>query len=543
MTTQTSKQDQINQLYFNLLYKQLANNTSDSSTIVLSMGERDASKETKNIAMPIPLLTSEQRKALPIVSYRNLKQNYDKCSTRNSHNDIVLWQKKMNGGIGSSIERTSYLKDIIGINRNLEAKGLDLFFNVDGKYLSIVEIQILKSLIEVESGKYKKLLIDDLVSSETIDGMNNLRKVFFSRHSEFSHLESNLVVFRNVIEQKFNPTIDENNKLSYRRVSPSGHGFFAFEFLLEIFKCESLNDIEGLEFLKDSDNLICTIGNGEDLGSSPDRCMIDWVVESNIPIAMILTDKTSIDLKGGQLSLVVSNSTSVQRQNYLTIFERAQTQNSEETKKFENIGLNDKVKSLFNTNTVIFNCRVLKQIFNGPISSKSLDEFIKMISPDLIKNFKKQVDVDGVERAYMQLEGAMGSLVLNLDRSFREMFGKNIVHFINVEEEYRTNFFAPIKTAFDFWMLAHSDLFCLNKRSFQLVKTNINPLPHVHLNGELFANVKNTLRIFKNLSLVGANSIVVDAKELSCLPASYELHEDEVENLSTKIIKRSDADK
>ena len=55
---------------------------------------------------------------------------------------------------------------------------------------------------------------------------------------------------------------------------------------------------------------------------------------------------------------------------------------------------------------------------------------------------------DGVK--FTQLEGAMGSTLLNLDGYFRKEFNQSIVSFVNLSSDDRESFFLPIKKREDF---------------------------------------------------------------------------------------------
>jgi hypothetical protein len=62
-------------------------------------------------------------------------------------------------------------------------------------------------------------------------------------------------------------------------------------------------------------------------------------------------------------------------------------------------------------------------------------------SPDLIKNKKED---------FIQLESALGSVLLNLDRNARRKFGRRVVHFLNLDNDDRENFFRPLKKREDY---------------------------------------------------------------------------------------------
>src|SRR5690606_14642666 len=143
---------------------------------------------------------------------------------------------------------------------------------------------------------------------------------------------------------------------------------------------------------------------------------------------------------------------------YVTILEAGQAEKAGQKALFEQIGLSIKERdqiAFFNTNMAIFNFGELAPRLQALVAEVGMQKFREIISPDLIRNGKTQTDTDGVQRRYTQLEGAMGSSLLNLDRYWRSRYGEPLVRFINVERESRTRFFSPIKTAFDFYMQFH----------------------------------------------------------------------------------------
>jgi hypothetical protein len=206
---------------------------------------------------------------------------------------------------------------------------------------------------------------------------------------------------------------------------------------------------------------------------------------------MVTTTKTKIDIKGGQLALVKSDPV------YITMIEKAQADVTGQSELFEKLGLRPgDHEAFFNTNVVLVNYNVLGPKIKKLVEAIGETEFMQIIAPDLIQNWKKQVDKDGVERQYLQLEGAMGSSVLNLDKYWREHFGEGLVHVLNVSAEKRTRFFSPIKSGFDFFMQIHSDKFGLDFETFRLVNKTPGHLPNVNLKDDFYKDVQNTLDSF-----------------------------------------------
>ena len=130
---------------------------------------------------------------------------------------------------------------------------------------------------------------------------------------------------------------------------------------------------------------------------------------------------------------------------YMAIVEKAQAEKADQLEYFQELGLRESDnRSLFNTNIVLINKKALKEFFNKYLDV-SESEFLEILAPDLIKNKKEQ---HGKE--FIQLEGAIGSTLLNLDKYFRVKFDKDLVHFLNLAPENREKFFLPIKKREDF---------------------------------------------------------------------------------------------
>jgi hypothetical protein len=111
----------------------------------------------------------------------------------------------------------------------------------------------------------------------------------------------------------------------------------------------------------------------------------------------------------------------------------------------------------------------------------------------------------------------MGSTLLRLDQYWRAHFNEPLVHFINVDKGSRTDFFSPIKTAFDFFMQFHSDRFGLDTRNMVLVNRKPGRLPTVALKDsasedKYYQDVLTVLTNFKGLSILELEHLSVTGK-------------------------------
>ncbi|WP_412470477.1 MULTISPECIES: UTP--glucose-1-phosphate uridylyltransferase [unclassified Halobacteriovorax] len=333
------------------------------------------------------------RKELPFHSYEDIKQRY---STKDVV-DCTLWLRKMHGGLGSSIDRSDYLKKYGRITPG--SKSTDLYIETkEFGAISLAEAQIIQASKKTSS--FRKVVLQDLVNNEVKPILDEM----WDKHSHL--LNEDFQRLTSVVQQKL-PTI-KNGELTTQRIAPAGHGIFGYE----VFKGHR----------PEGENLIACIGNGEDLSSTPDRAIVNWMLTENIPVVMVTTTKTKRDMKGGQIALKVEGD-----KTYLTIVEKAQAEQAGQLEYFEKLGLRKEDEdAFFNTNLVLVNFNALSDC--------------KIALPDLIKNQKGE---------FVQLEGAMGSVLLNSDRLSRDE-GKKLVHILNVNKENRTKFFNPIKKMDDF---------------------------------------------------------------------------------------------
>ena len=378
--------DEINKVYFESLYRKFRADEKKEISI--------HHPKTNPASKVYPYAILDDKNLMPVSFYSDLKdENEIKSELR-----LI----KMHAGIGSSVDRMEHLKKNSGRSA-LGAKGTDLF--VEGKSLAQLQIEQVKTLNQ--NPKYKKVYLQNLVNEETKEIVESLNTAF--------NLPS--------ITQYKMPSI-YNGEPSFERLAPGGHGFLGFYLLMDLVANPVKHD------------QIIAIGNGEDLNSTPDLKILNWMEKTQTAICMITTDKTDRDKKGGQLAVVRGKTP------YLTIIEKAQAEQAGQVDYFTELGLRGEDDiSLFNTNIVLINSKILSGLLTG-ISESELSD---IIAPDLIRNKKTQ---DGKE--FIQLEGAIGSVMLNLDRYFREKHDRPLIRFLNLNPVERENFFIPIKKMEDF---------------------------------------------------------------------------------------------
>jgi hypothetical protein len=410
-----------NQEYFN----SLLNKYNDPKATDFKINQPEAN--IRSSVIPFALAEKVDLEQVNIEKYKNLKVKPELLKQTN----LVL--VKMHAGLGSSVKRSELLKDWDN-REKLGSKGTDLYLNIDGEFKSLAELQLVQVEKISEQNIYSSVSIQNLVNFETVEQVDELSKKYTDKISILSN-----------INQEKMQTIGEDGNLTNERLAPAGHAFLGFQQLLDLFN----NDRQE----------VVVIGNGEDLNSTADEKITSWVVENEIPIVMITTTKLEKDKKGGQISLVKNEG-----RDYVTIVEKAQAEKSNQLAYFEQIGLRaGDNESLFNTNIVILNKKALKNKFNQFLSDLGEDKFKEIISPDLIKNMKEQ---NG--KKYVQLEGAIGSTLLNLDQFFRVEFDTPLISFLNLDSEDREKFFIPIKKIDDFTDLLNKYTYSVKSGRFTL---------------------------------------------------------------------------
>ena len=415
---------------------------------------------------------------------------------------------KMQAGTGSSFERTRYISENFDRTK-LGAKGTDLLMEIEDpadskrkKKIPLVEAQILQMIQTAD--QYKGIIFHDIASAETlpyIDEIWQKSSVIDSSLSYENLIKKTPHLFHsNKTLQAHIPALDKEGQLTFNRKAPGGHALFFVDAMRAVFKPALLPKPL-------SEQPIAVISNGEDLASNPNAALVGWMVEGKRPFVLISTDKTGVDEKGGFLGIIDDLKQKVSP--YLSVVETAQAERSGQLELFKNL------KGYINTNQILINFLALsEEVQRRGISE---NEFMQAVSPNLIENWKTQIDPDGEKRRYLQLEGAMGSSLMNLDRYWRERFGTPLVHIVNVSQKDRTEFFAPIKSAFDYWMQFHSDRFGIDSKRIRLINHRPGFLPKVTLkdpesSDKFYQDVSNVMETFEGTSILHLDSLEVTGR-------------------------------
>lgn len=487
--------DAFNRDYFSALLRK--NEAGTMSEDIVLYDSSKASQEGR-VVYPTAVAPESLMRSVPVVNYSSLRDSQSASTLLHQAKRAVVHIAKMQAGTGSSLTRTSFVarvKSVLASVVRLGAKGIDLIvpqISTAQHPVSIAEAQVLQASTPEVQASFKSIHWVDLVSPETSSSIESIWQT--PRPG---------IVREEPVYQYNMPTVTVDGKLSDNRVAPAGHGLFGFYAVKKALS----------ETQASSKGKILVLANGEDLSGGADPYIVGHMLEKRIPILMITTDKTEIDLKGGQIAVSFEGKVPV-----VSIVEQAQAEVSGQKKYFEEIGLRSGDRqAMFNTNMVLINYEELTPIIQALYAKVGEAKFNEIIGPNLIKNWKAQIDKDGVERKYLQLEGAMGSVILNLDKYFRLHEARSILSFVNIDRAHRTSFFAPIKTAFDYYMQFFSDRFSYEPKAHRLVDHRPGYPPSVKLvdietKDKFYADVDNVLATFQGASILNVDQLSVEGR-------------------------------
>ncbi len=496
--------DEVNSAYFtkliDLYWREQVGDERHLLKLVTSKESYHPSNDKNKFTLvyPTAVMTEEMLNCFPYVLYSSLLEKKE-----NKKNKISLWLRPMQAGVGSTIERETHLHKYDEQRASVGSKGTDLFIpHPDGDgVVSLAEMQLLRAISLAERNIYERIYFQDVVGPETLSAVGEIwqkkntkyqtsYKEIFSKTDELVHLS------RPVFQHYF-PTVSLEGDLSFERMAPGGHGLFLFDLFYSIIHRE-------IPLLDDekNNNIIIVLSNGEDLTAFPDETITNYMIEEEIPVVMLTTDKTVIDTKGGQLALFEEKNRS-----YLGILEKAQADMSVNGEFFGELGLRPgDSRSLFNTNTILVNYALLANKLDDFVDRFGLNGLWENITPQLIKNKKGD---------FFQLEMAMGSVLLDLDKVWREHFEEHLVTIINIDSTFRSQFFAPIKKAFDFYHLYYSDDYIFDKNDFRPINENRKDFLQVSFKSPFYDDVENTLQAFHQASVKKLVSLSVEKGEVN----------------------------
>ena len=246
-----------------------------------------------------------------------------------------------------------------------------------------------------------------------------------------------------MIKQASLPTIDKTTgKATIERTAPGGHGQLGSMALQDALTIK----------LPQGKVLIRAIYNGDGPNNFPDQYIVGYMAKHRLPIIMISTTKTAIDKKGGQIGIQRLANGKEKTQ----MCELAQAKAAGQEDLFAAIGLPSEDESTygqsntqyFNTNIALINYTVLAPFLRELKQIIGPEKFAEIVTPDLIENEKEQ---SGKE--FIQLEGAMGSALLNLNGFIQTTDDKKVkgllkehkleklLYIVNIDPQRRNQFF------------------------------------------------------------------------------------------------------
>ncbi|MDD5775511.1 MAG: hypothetical protein PHS64_06195, partial [Candidatus Omnitrophica bacterium] len=520
--------------YFRQLNRQFIFSKSGSVARALVIGEDFT---------PSAYMSKEDREnLLGAVEYAELIR--DAANAAYARN-VRLVLNPLNGGIGKAVGRVRYLESIwqrltaeksksgtFNGDKSLGAKAMDLYFEVEGNgrkvLVSVAEAKLLRSLEEAKAGKFSEIVIQELVSSETAKSIHELFDIVWlgarldtslpqkTYHRYFNDLRKDGVVVSladPVVEHTF-PIIDKETGafrprfisdaqgVKKEQTAPGGHGLNGFWSVMRAL--DPTFDVGTRE-----KPVISSIYNEDGMNNMPDEVIAGWMARNAIPIVMVTTTKTGLDMKGGQIGIQRLPDGRIQK----SILELKQASNNGQEDLFKKIGLTEGQADgqYFNTGMILLNYAVLRPFLTELVGLVGEDEFESIIAPVLIKE-------DTKDKKSYSLGGSAGSVLLNLaayvetsnDPGVIELARKHglvnkqgdpsILYIVNAGKEYRTKFFTPIKTSFDYWLQYHSDLYRVNTHAWQLEQLGQN-IPVVDLKDDWYKEVVNVLNAFEGVKV------------------------------------------
>lgn len=481
--------------------------------------------------MPASIFPREQqRKLLGIVDYGSeiaLHREYHR-STKN----VILRHSPLDAGLGSTVGIEMGTKAThLMFHVPLEAYDQNGNRTLRTVPLSITELKFLQLLMDAERESYGRIIFEEVVNQEALKYIQALleKKYIFDALDEripesekrsyrqlFAQMEN--IELKPEVVVAYMPAIDvQTGRLTTERQATGGHGYVGTLALQDALSVE----------LPTGKTLIRTIYNGDEVSNTPNEVIVNWMVEERVPIAMITTTRTGIDKKGGLIGVEV-----VHGRERPQIYELAQAKTAGEETQFYEVGLDAGSKEQeWNTNTVLINYSVLIPFLRELRDMIGEDLFQQIITPDLIENTKEQ---NG--KQFIQLEGAMGSAMLNLNgfiqttsdprvrqlarqHGFIDRYGaERLVYIVHVGLENRTDFSTPTKYAFMHWLYSSSDHFSINPKTWRLLNRGTNGhIPTIHhsvLQNPFYKNMEDVLRAFGHASTLRLDFLQITGKVL-----------------------------
>ncbi len=479
--------------------------------------------------LPSARMTPEDRdKFLGAKDYKTQVRLQENLAAAKS---VVLWADEMNGGLGTSVARERYLKEQLGRDK-IGAKGTDLYFfldlsGVDENGDPVVVTKVPVSTTELKylqvlhtAGDYGKVIMQELVNSESLEPMQKfLNETIYLRDRLNGQLpqlakrtyrqvlaENNIEIPAEIVQASL-PVIDiATDSMTDEFLAPGGHGQLGSMVLQDALTAK----------LPEGQILIRTVYNGDGTNNAPDPYIVGWMADKKVPIVMISTTKTALDKKGGLIG-----GEKLAQGGYVTdMLELGQVRGDDQKKIFAEMGLTtgEPGGQLFNTNIALVNYSVLQPFLKELYDIIGPNKFAQIVTPDLILNEK----LKGPEKKkVIQLEGAMGSALLNINRfavttedpqvrGLMKKYGfERLLYVVNADTDERETFFTPVKYAWDHWLYADSGYFRIDTATWRLVNNNPGSLPGFGSMDKYYEDVQNVMDAFGHANVDALKEISI----------------------------------
>ena len=466
---------------------------------------------------PTALLTEQERqKYFKVDSYAAIRGN-EQLLQRAKQIHVVV--HNLDAGIGSSVKREQHLQELApfinrGENPTIGSKATDLYQRIDTEhgpvYANVAELRLTREIEGAE--RYSQVTIRPIVNNESASPVAALMDAVTVRSrmgmEEPMTYAQRIAQAHNVqkgptVLQESLPTIDiQSGKIRIDKTAPGGHGQAAAQIIYEIAELKEGN-IDTVRKITNGDGFTNEVPP-EAIALTADRAVFTMFTTTALPC----------DVKGGKASVKrLPNGTMVP---YL--LEIAQAKDAKQEDIFYKMGMetDDLPQELaerhqpgeqyFNTNSVAIAEKPLRELMQA-VKDELGEEFYKyMIAPEFFLNPNGDV---------YQFDGAMGSLILRMneiietDERVQEIWqrvskGRDFVRFVNIEPEYRDEFFGPIKFPVDKVEKERTTHFTFDQA--QLCPVNTRPGHVTHWGGDLvekktfFADVTNTEAAFGDMT-------------------------------------------
>lgn len=510
-------------------------------TIILDLG--------RNFLPSAVLDAKQQHNTLGLVDYRDVASN---PTYADAAANATLTVHTLDAGLGTNLGREDYLQSHWDRMRRqgqprIGSKGTDIHIPVQVPGFSetgdpivqevlipVTELKVLR--MAAEATMYRGLIFRPVVNTDSAQAVNE----FLASTHLFDHVDARQEGGKTYIDhfqdhpnakigdfimQGDLPTIDvATGLLTTDRKAPGSHGQIGAIVLQEIATQERSADSPP------SVRVICN-GDGPNNFVSPE--MVGFVLSEQAGVVMVTTTKTPLDLKGGLIGMELTQNSDEQLVPVPQLCELAQARKAGWEEEFYATGLSYGTEVLpghlqahhkpgeqsFNTNTAIFNEGLLATFLPRLREVIGEDAYRAATTPDLIENKKEQ---NG--RQFVQLEGALGSVLLNLNRCvitnphakalWEEISGGNpFLRIINVDEEARDEFFTPTKYASDVVLYTATDHFGINMKRFVLENVRPGHLPRLSENwvqDPWYMNLTNAYSAIGGTSMINLDELDID---------------------------------